>query len=256
MSRSKLLAAAAFALPMMVASAGSAQANVIALVIDTSGSISCCGVGTEFYLQQQGYKNALSALLKPDGQNYIGIWQFSTTVQQELGILKISTVADINTVLNALSAMNPMGNSTAIGLGIQAGKNAVNSYLTTNANCIGVNAGKCGGGIIDVSTDGVENVNETAGNPLNGTSQSNQAFALGIKVNCIGIELPTVTSCAFNNATNGSDYFAASFAAFETAITAKLSAELTPTPEPLTMSLFGAGLVGAAALRRRKAKTA
>jgi hypothetical protein len=36
-----------------------------------------------------------------------------------------------------------------------------------------------------------------------------------------------------------------------------LSVELTPTPEPLTMSLFGAGLIGAAALRRRKnAKTA
>ena len=39
--------------------------------------------------------------------------------------------------------------------------------------------------------------------------------------------------------------------------TAKLTAELTPTPEPITLTLFGAGLAGVAGLRRRRnAKTA
>lgn len=243
MSRSKLLAAA-LALPLMVAGASSAQANVIALVIDGSGSIN----SSEWTLQQQGYAQALTDLLKADGQNSIGVWQFSTNVNTApgtfYGITTINTAADKTALINFILGMTQIGNNTAIGKGIETATNAINAF--TGSTCkTGAYAGKC---IIDVSTDGVENEGSDP------TGKSATAFnSYGIRTNCIGIG--GSANCNFNNGF-GQDWLAADFNTFKTAITAKLSAELTPTPEPLTMSLFGAGLVGAAALRRRKAKTA
>jgi hypothetical protein len=84
------------------------------------------------------------------------------------------------------------------------------------------------------------------------SSATTAANAAGIKVNCLHVG--SNGSCDFNGL--GLDFNATSFAQFEAAILSKLSQELTKTPEPLTMSLFGAGLLGAAALRRRKNKAA
>jgi hypothetical protein len=83
-------------------------------------------------------------------------------------------------------------------------------------------------------------------------TQTTAAQNAGIKVNCIHVG--NQGSCDFNG--TGLDFSANSFAQFAAVIQQKLSAELTKTPEPITMSLFGAGLLGAAALRRRKNKTA
>jgi hypothetical protein len=234
MSRSKLLGAV-FALPLMFAGATSAQANIIALVIDGSGSIS----GANFAAQKTGYINAINNLVLADGQNTIGVWQFSTGVQLEFALTTMNSAADITALTTAINNMTQLGNFTAVGDAINTATTAINAFV-----------GGSGSKIIDVSTDGFSN---TGADP---TTAANNAWTIsGIKVNCLGVGVGA--NCDFNNAAGvGTDFPAASFADFEAVLTAKLSSELTPTPEPLTMSLFGAGLVGAAALRRRKMKTA
>lgn len=239
MSRSKLLGAA-LALPLMFAGATSAQANIIGLTIDGSGSISAA----DFTLQKNGYIAALTALLNTDGSNAIGVWQFSSGVQTEFSLQLIDSAAKKTALLNAIGAMVQLDSTTAIGDSINTAAAAINAF--TGNTCLTTNAGKC---LIDVSTDGGNN---TGSNP---TTAANAAFATGIRTNCLGVG--GSADCSFNNAAGvGIDFIANNFAAFQAAITAKLSAELTPTPEPITLTLFGAGLVGAAALRRRKSKTA
>lgn len=240
MLRSKLLAAAAIALPM-IAGATSAQANIIGLTIDGSGSISAAN----WTLQKQGYVNALTTLLNTDGSNSIGVWMFDDVVTQVFAVQKIDSAAKKTNLINAINGMVQPGDFTAIGDSINTAAAALNAFNTA-LNCGSI--GGCGARIIDVSTDGQNN---SGASPV---TAANAAFATGIKVNCLGIG--GSADCTWNDATNGQDWNATTFAQFEAAITSKLSAELTPTPEPITMSLFGAGLLGAAALRRRKAKTA
>ena len=69
-------------------------------------------------------------------------------------------------------------------------------------------------------------------------------------MNCLGIG--GAADCSWNG--TGTDFAAATFADFEAAIRTKLSKELTGVPEPMTLTLFGAGLAGAAAMRRRMKK--
>lgn len=240
MSRSKLLGAI-FALPLMFAGATSAQANIIGLSIDGSGSISAAN----WTLQKQGYVNALTSLLNIDGSNSIGVWMFDDVVTQVFAVQKIDSAAKKTALINAINGMVQPGDFTAIGDSINIAAAALNAFNTA-LNCGSI--GGCGSRIIDVSTDGENN---SGASPV---TAANAAFATGIKVNCLGIG--GSADCTWNNATNGQDWNATTFAQFEAAIISKLTAELTPTPEPITMSLFGAGLLGAAALRRRKAKTA
>jgi len=235
MSRSKLLGAI-FALPLLIAGAGSAQANIIGLTIDGSGSISAA----DFTLQKNGYISALTALLNIDGSNTIGVWQFASGVQQEFALQTIDSAAKKTALLNAIGAMVQLGSSTAIGDSIVTATTAITGFA--GANCLS-NPGKC---LIDVSTDGFNTVGTS---PSTATTAANAA---GIKVNCLGVG--GSADCTWNG--TGLDFTASNFSAFTAAITAKLSVELTKTPEPITMSLFGAGLLGAAALRRRKNKTA
>lgn len=235
MLRSKLLAAAAIALPM-IAGATSAQANIIGLTIDGSGSIS----SGDFTLQKQGYVNALTSLLNTDGSNAVGVWLFSSGVSNVYTLQTIDSVAKKNALIAAISGMVQPGSSTAIGDSIVAATTAITGF--SGANCLS-NPGRC---LIDVSTDGFNN---TGVSPSTATAAANAA---GVRVNCLGVG--GSADCTWNG--TGLDFNATSFAQFEAAILAKLSVELTKTPEPLTMSLFGAGLIGAAALRRRKAKAA
>jgi hypothetical protein len=234
MTRSKLLGAV-LALPLMIAGASSAQANVISLNLDGSGSIS----SSDFTLQKNGYISALTALLQPDGLNSIAVYQFSNTVQQVFALTTISTAAQKTALLTAIGAMSQIGSTTAIGDSITTAKNAINTFTgntcTTTSTCL-----------IDVSTDGVNN---TGLDPNTATTTAN---ASGIKVNCLGVG--GSANCGWNNA--GLDFTASSFSAFTAAITSKLSVELTKAPEPITITVFGAGLAGAASLRRRKKKAA
>jgi len=231
MTRSRLFGAL-LASTLMVAGASSAQAAVIALVIDETGSISA----TNYALQKTGYINAITDLVQADGLNSIGVWQFNDASHLVYSIHTIATAADKTNLLNALNGMTQAGGTTGIGDAITTAANAITAF------------GGTGNKIIDVSTDGQNN---TGSNP---TTAANAAFALGYHVNCLGIG--GAADCSFNNgnAALGADFPAATFADFEAALRTKLTAELTFVPEPVTLTIFGAGLLGAAGMRRRLKK--
>ena len=229
MTRSKLLGAV-FALPLMIAGAGSAQANILALNIDGSTSIS----SANFNLQKQGYINALTSLLNTDGSNTVGVWQFASTVQQVFVLTTINSAAAKTALLTAIGAMTQLTGNTAIGQSILDARTAINAFVGP------------GNRIIDVSTDGT---NTTGVLPGPATVTANGS---GITVNCLGVG--GSADCTWNG--TGLDFVASSAATFETALRQKLTLELTKTPEPMTLTLFGTGLAGAAFMRRRRAKKA
>src|SRR6187401_263753 len=100
MSRSKLLGAV-LALPLMFAGATSAQANIVALNIDASGSIGQTG----FDLQRDGYVAALTALLPIGGENTIGVWTFQTGVTQVFALTTIDSQLKKDQLIAAIQGM-------------------------------------------------------------------------------------------------------------------------------------------------------
>lgn len=216
------------ALAGALAAGPATKANVIALVIDGSGSISA----SDFTLQKQGYINALNAVVTPNGLNSFGVWQFSSSVQQEFVITTISSAGDLSNLTTAISNMTQLGGSTAIG-----------DAITTAANAI-ITFNGAHDWIIDVSTDGASN---TGSNPVTAASS---AVSNGIdKVNCLGVG--GSANCNFVAGTGAQSFAAGGFADFEAAITTKLSAEVT-VAEPATLAVLGIGLAGLGFVRRRR----
>jgi hypothetical protein len=206
-----------------------AKANVIALLIDGSGSIST----SDFTLQKQGYINALNALVTPNGQNSFGVWQFSDTVQQVSAITTINTAGDLTALTTAINNMVQIGSTTAIGDAINTATSALTLF------------NGAGDWIIDVSTDGFSN---TGADPV-GAALS--AITAGVdRVNCIGVG--GAANCNFIAGTGAFSLSANNFSEFEAAISTKLSQEVT-VPEPAALLVLSFGLVGLGLVRRRKA---
>lgn len=203
---------------------GQAQALPIGLGlgIDGSGSISA----GDFTLQKQGYINALSSLLPTDGSVAVGVWQFSSNVQQEFAFTLIDSAAAKNALITALTNMTQLNANTAIGDAITAASDAIVAYGLGNLDKA----------VIDISTDGQNN---TGSNP---TTAANNAIAAGIdQVNCLGIG--GGANCSFIAGVGSFSLAATDFTEFESSISTKLRTELN-IPEPATLFLMGAGLVG------------
>lgn len=236
------------AIGLMLGATGGANANVVALVIDGSGSICphpnggtvanplCTSSNPpldDFGTQVAGYVNALNSLLPIDGSNAVGVWQFSNVVKQEIGITLIDSQAAKDSVIAALNAMVQLGGSTAIGSAVNVASADIQAFSGA------------GDWIIDVSTDGLTNTGDDL--PTAVTDANNA----GIAVNCLGVG-PSA-DCNWN--AGGTDYAAATFADFETVVTAKLTQELNQVPEPMTLAIFGFGLAGLGVMRRRRKLT-
>jgi Protein of unknown function (DUF1194)/VPDSG-CTERM motif/PEP-CTERM motif len=200
----------------------------LALCIDGSNSI----LPADFTLQKQGYVTALTALLPTDGSVAIGVWQFSTLVQQEFAMTVIDSVTK-PLLLNAINGMVQMHLETAIGDAINIATAAINGNGITSTRQL-----------IDVSTDGV---NTRGALPATAAAA---AIASGIEqVNGLFVGPFTDTSWV---PVGSLIYTATDFTAFQESITLKLRRELETVPEAgSTIVLLGLALLGIATLRRR-----
>ena len=217
----------------LAATSANAAILELGLAIDGSGSMSVA----EFNLQRDAYVSVLSdiSVLPRDGTTAIGIKVFSSTVINVFTMAEI-TAANHAALISAIAGMTRPGGSTSIS-------GAINAF-TTEIFSNGITSTRQ---IIDVSTDGVNNV----GN-LN-LARTN-ALAAGIdQINCIGIGVGA--NCAPVIAGTGSfGLNATTFAEFETALRRKILVEVRGVPEPGTwmMMIFGFGLAGTALRRQRR----
>lgn len=240
MSSSKFLRRTAMAAALAVgvsAVPASAATLELALAIDGSGSISA----SNFALQRDAYVSVLSDLsvLPRDGSVAIGVYLFSSNVQTVFSFAEI-TAANHGALIAAVQAMvRPAGNTNIAGA------------ITTATNDIFSNSISSDRQLIDVSTDGANNIGNLA-------NARNAAIAAGIEqVNCIGIG--NGANCS--NVIAGTGAFslqANNFEDFEAALRKKIVREVTGgVPEPTTwaMLIAGFGLIGGA-MRRRRVTTA
>lgn len=217
----------------LAATSANAATLELGLAIDGSGSMSVA----EFDLQRNAYISVLSdiTVLPRDGTTAIGIKVFGTTVTNVFTMAEI-TAANHGALIAALVGMTRPGTSTSISGAITA--------FTTEIFSNGITSTRQ---IIDVSTDGVNNV----GN-LN-TARTN-AIAAGIdQINCIGIG-PGANCAPVIAGTGSFGLNATTFGEFETALRRKILVEVRGVPEPGTwmMMIFGFGLAGTALRRQRR----
>jgi hypothetical protein len=218
-----------------------AQSAVIelALALDGSGSIS----SSQFLLQKNAYQSIFSNNFYDNyvvgGDTlHVSAWQFASGVVQETAWFEITDNASAALFANQFASIGKLGGSTNITGAINLAHNAMVSNTIVSDRQI-----------IDISTDGQPN------NPNNAYQAAANAFAGGTVTNAIGVGSNINTGILDTLTTNGGGFYttAANFDQFEAALAQKLFREInTPqVSEPATLALFGLGLMGIAAARRR-----
>ena len=226
----------------------SAKAVVIelSLVVDASGSIN----STEFALQTGAYEsiftnNFVSTFVDPMDQLYVNAIRFATSASEVIPWTLLDSDMAATSFGMALGGISQSGNG---GLTDHAeATNLAASSILGN----GINGDRL---LIDVSTDG----NTTSGgDPI---AAATAAAASGISVNAIGIGsgVDSAFLDAFTMAGDGFFLTASDFTDFETVLSQKLEREVTggddpvSVPEPSSIILLSAGLLGMTVARRRK----
>lgn len=238
----KILKALSIVLPLILSTEAVRALPIgLSLGIDGSSSIS----SSDFGLQQDAYANVLaSALIPTDSTIAVGVWQFSSGVQQEYAFTVIDSQATKDSLVASIQGMSQLRGSTNIGGTIQTAAQAMIDFGLANLDK----------SIVDVSTDGGHN---TGPGPL---TTGPQAITDGIDVvNCLGVG--GGANCNFETGTGAFEILVDDFAGFETALRRKIGRETgqepvddDPTgqvPEPSNLALFAIGFMGLRVFRRR-----
>lgn len=223
------------------------------LLVDVSGSVN----GTEYDLQKTGYVNAFNS---PTVQTAIdGIsGGIAVTYIEWSGAAEQSVLVGWTLITDATSA-SAFASALNATTRAYSGSTAPGSALNFGAPLFTDNGYDGARLVIDVSGDGSQNDGD------NTVAARNAALAGSVTQDAVDVinGLPILGSEAnldtwyAANIQGGSGSFtlaASSFATFQTAIERKLVAEITGTgvPEPATVMVLGASLLGLGFARRRK----
>jgi uncharacterized protein (TIGR03382 family) len=234
-----LLAAAS----LFAANAANAAGLELALLVDVSGSVD----DTEYALQKSGYVTAFN---DPTIQGFIAAtpggvavtyieWSGASEQAQLVGWTLLTDATSSSAFATAIA-----GTSRAF-FGLTAPGSAINFAVPLFA-ANGIDGDRL---VIDVSGDGVEN------DGADTSDARDAALAAGIDtINGIAIGSATLLAWYDANIVGGTNAFtvgADTFGDFAGAIFIKLQREITGTPTPATMALFGLGLVAVGFARRR-----
>lgn len=249
----------------------------LGLVIDISGSVDA----NEYDQQRQGYVNAFNnpavqtAIANSPNGIAVAVFYFSTTSTSSALASWAAPILDWTLLTNAADAS---AFATAIGNIARPSANPADPEGDTNiANGIAtaadsmMNNGFEGRMVIDVSTDGIQNVEldgseGACGPPLTEfmqvcfdvvETQRDLAGLAGITVNAIGVETEAapglLTGYLADHVIIGEDSFVlgvSDFELFGDEIAEKIAAEIIPVPA--AVYLFGSALLGLGALARRR----
>lgn len=218
----------------------------LSLLVDVSGSIDA----TEFNLQKTGYVNAFNdAAIVTAIQNgslhsiAANLVYWSGSAQQQEAVAW-TLINDATSATNFASAINaaarPFSGSTAPGSAI----NFADPLFFSN-DFDGTRL------VIDISSDGEQNVGAST------SAARDNAFSHGIGINALAIGNQSLLDWYNANAVTpgGFGILANDFDAFESSVKSKLAREIggdPVVPEPTSMLLLGAGMMGFIGLRRKK----
>ncbi len=221
----------------------------LSLLLDVSGSIS----SSEFNLQKQGYVNAFNntSIWNAISQGAIGkiavnfvYWAGNAQQSEAVGWTLIDSQQDSFDFATAISSTTrPF-----------VGFTAVQQALTFGTDLFAGNGFEGTRSVIDISGDGIDN------NSPSGLDGKNYALTHGINtINGIVIGPdPSVLAYYNSSVIGGTNAFSMqvnSFADFGDAIDRKLIREISnEVPEPSTVILLGAGLLGLVGISRKRSQ--
>ena len=243
--------AAAAGVALALGAAAPAQANVIQLgfILDRSGSI---GSGNWTTITS-GLANAINSLIPIDSTYEISVVSFASGSSTDVNHVLVDSAAARTGVASAITGIAFTGGSTNMTAGFTAMTAALTSSPLTNLS---------GQAYVNLATDGVadnDGTTVTARNAMTAAGIDNisiEAIGSGVDAaflqNSLCFPGPCDTSSPFNFPSQGFYISVANAAGYAAAIGNKIQVVTGQVPEPGTMLLMGAGLLGFGFARRRK----